>query len=446
MVGNVAAVLTDPKSGAGSLGGSDRHRRGNLHRRGLLRRALLLLPDRRLRAQESLQHHPGHLLALHGRDRSFVELLELRPFQVPGGGGHRRGVLGDLLGHRRVDSRADPGSGCACNIIGSYWGGAALGSLLSAALLSGLFVPMFYGWRLAFGIGAILGLCVLLIRRYVPESPRWLATHGRNDEAEEVVGDIEDQLRRYTGREELPPIDEDETITIEQRKSIGFGIILRAMFPMYPGRTVLGLMLVSTQAFLYNAVLFTYALVLSSFYGGIRGKRPVLPGGLRYRQPDGTAPARASLRPGGLGADDKRLLRSVRGHPGADELPVLPGFTRRRHPDGPLDGHVLLRLFCRQLGLPDGQRGLPDGDMSHGHSPPLRNSNGARGITGPIIFGQLIGTGNKSSLLIGFGIAAALMIGAAIAELILGVRAERRSLESIAAPLTAIQRETGASA
>jgi predicted MFS family arabinose efflux permease len=81
-----------------------------------------------------------------------------------------------------------------------------------------------------------------------------------------VVGDIEDQVRRYTGSEELPPIDEDETITIEQRRSIGFGIILRAMFQMYPRRTVLGLILMSTQAFLYTAVLFTYALVLSSFY------------------------------------------------------------------------------------------------------------------------------------------------------------------------------------
>jgi MFS family permease len=136
---------------------------------------------------------------------------------------------------------------------------------------------MFYGWRLAFGIGAILGLCVLLIRRCVPESSRWLATHGRNDEAEQVVGDIEDQVCRYTGREELPPIDENETITIEQRKSIGFGIILRAMVQMYPRRTVPGLILMSTQAFLYNAVLFTYALVLSSFYGVSAASAPYYP-------------------------------------------------------------------------------------------------------------------------------------------------------------------------
>ena len=68
------------------------------------------------------------------------------------------------------------------------------------------------------------------------------------------------------------------------------------------------------------------------------------------------------------------------------------------------------------------------------------------GITGPIVFGQLIGTGNRSDLLIGFGIAAGLMIAAAVAELVLGVRAEQRSLEDVATPLTAIQEETGASA
>jgi hypothetical protein len=99
--------------GAGSLGGSDRDRRGNLHSRGVPGCALLLIPDRSLRAKEPLQHHFGHLLALHGRYRFLVEFLELRPFQVPGGGGHRRGVLGDLLCHRRVDPRTDPGSGGA---------------------------------------------------------------------------------------------------------------------------------------------------------------------------------------------------------------------------------------------------------------------------------------------------------------------------------------------
>jgi MFS family permease len=154
----------------------------------------------------------------------------------------------------------------ALAISGSYWGGAALGSLVAVALVNVAFIPTFYGWRIAFGIGTLLGFAVLLIRRYVPESPRWLATHGCKDQAEEVAGGIEERVREYTGRDELPPVDEDETLTIERRKSIGFTPILRAMFQMYPKRTVLGPILMSTQAFLYDAVLFTYGLVLTSYY------------------------------------------------------------------------------------------------------------------------------------------------------------------------------------
>ncbi len=125
-------------------------------------------------------------------------------------------------------------------ISGSYWVGAIMGSALSLVLLNEAIVDQFYGWRIAFGLGAILGVCILIIRRYIPESPRWLATHGRNDEAEEIAGNIEDQVLRQTGRRELPPIDEDEKVTIEQRESMGFGIVFRAMFQMYPKRTFLG--------------------------------------------------------------------------------------------------------------------------------------------------------------------------------------------------------------
>src|SRR4051812_28263120 len=91
-------------------------------------------------------------------------------------------------------------------------------------------------------------------------------THGKAEEAERVVGEIEDEVRRYTGREELPPL-EGEAIAIEQRKAIGFGLIARTMFQVYPVRTVLGLVLMISQAFLYNAIFFTAGLVLGSFFG-----------------------------------------------------------------------------------------------------------------------------------------------------------------------------------
>ena len=151
----------------------------------------------------------------------------------------------------------------ALAINGSYWIGTMMGSALSIVLLNPAIVDQFYGWRIALTLGGILGIAVLLIRHFVPESPRWLATHGRNDEAERIAGGIEEEVKREKDLRELPPIDEDEKIVVEQRGSIGFGIILRAMFRMYPKRTALGLTLMGSQAFLYNAVFFTYALVRS---------------------------------------------------------------------------------------------------------------------------------------------------------------------------------------
>src|SRR5215207_1779870 len=153
----------------------------------------------------------------------------------------------------------------ALAISGSYWIGAMMGSAVAILLLNPNIISQYYGWRVAFWLGAALGLCILLIRRFVPESPRWLLTHGRSEEAEETTEAIEEQVREQTGRE-LPPVG-GQPIVVEQRESIGFGLIAKAMFQMYPKRTILGLTLMGSQAFLYNAIFFTYALVLTGFYG-----------------------------------------------------------------------------------------------------------------------------------------------------------------------------------
>jgi MFS family permease len=331
----------------------------------------------------------------------------------------------------------------ALGISGSYWAGAAFGSLVAVFLLNAAFFSLFYSWRVAFGVGAVLGICVLLIRRYVPESPRWLATHGRNDQAEKVAGDIEEQVKKYNDLDKLPPVDEDETITIEQRKSIGFTPILRAMFQMYPKRTVLGLVLMCTQAFLYNADLFTYGLILSNYYG-VPGENvgyyiavlaignlagPLLLG--RFFDRIGRVPMIAGCY------ITSGVLLAVSGYLFHQQI---------------LSGVTLTVIWGSCSSSPPRAASAAYLTVSEGFPMEIRAmaialfyaiATGIGGITGPIVFGQLIGTGNRTDLLIGFGIAAALMIAAAVAELILGVRAEPRSLENVATPLMAIKEQTG---
>ncbi|GIF74476.1 hypothetical protein Asi02nite_39940 [Asanoa siamensis] len=126
------------------------------------------------------------------------------------------------------------------------------------------FLPTELGWRLAFAVGVALGLVILLVRRNVPESPRWLFIHGRDQEADTLVEGIEQEVERETGARLDQP---DQYLTIRQRHSIGFGTIARTMVRSYPKRTVLGFSLFVGQAFLYNAITFGFAQILETFFG-----------------------------------------------------------------------------------------------------------------------------------------------------------------------------------
>src|SRR3954454_926436 len=157
-------------------------------------------------------------------------------------------------------------------INGSYWVGAAAGALAAVALLDTALFAADLGWRLAFILGATLGLGVLLVRRNVPESPRWLFIHGRQDEAEEIVGEIEEQVREETSEKVREP---DDRIAVHARKTIPFREIARTALSKYPRRTVLGLSLFVGQAFLYNAVTFDLGTLLSEFFEVSSGAIPL---------------------------------------------------------------------------------------------------------------------------------------------------------------------------
>ncbi len=332
----------------------------------------------------------------------------------------------------------------ALAISGSYWIGALFGSGLSILLLNPNFISQYYGWRVAFWLGAALGLCILLIRRYVPESPRWLVTHGRNEEAEETTRYIEEEVRGETGRE-LPEV-EGPALTIEQRKSIGFGIILRAMFQMYPKRTILGLTLMASQAFLYNAIFFTYALVLTQFYGIAASAIPY------YLIPFAIGNILGPLLLGRLFDTVGRVPMIAGCYFVCGVLMTLTGYLFYIDV---LTAVTQTAMWCIVFFFASSAASAGYLTVSEIFPMEIRAmaialfysiATAIGGISGPILFGNIIGTGNATNLFIAYVVGAGFMIFAAVVELVLGVRAEGKSLENIATPLTAIEEATGKSA
>src|SRR5262249_54864817 len=144
-----------------------------------------------------------------------------------------------------------------------FWIGAALGAFGSIVLLDPALVDPDIGWRLAFLIGAGLGLIILFMRLWIPESPRWLATHGRVREGEAIVSGIEDAVRRH-GHQFGP---QEMHIRLRARRFTPISEVVRTLFHTYRRRVFVGLSLMAAQAFFYNAIFFTYALILTDFYG-----------------------------------------------------------------------------------------------------------------------------------------------------------------------------------
>jgi MFS family permease len=323
-------------------------------------------------------------------------------------------------------------------INGSFWIGAAAGALITVPLLDPTIVAADIGWRLAFGLGAVLGLAILLVRRNVPESPRWLFIHGREQDANRVVEDIERGVTEDKGRE-LP--DVDQTITVRQRKTIGIGQIARTVFTLYPRRTILCFSLFVGQAFLYNAFFFTFGDVLGSFeqlkvdptkvgyyiafFAVSNFIGPLVLAPLFDSLGRVTMIAGTYIISGVLLAVTGSMLGSLTG----TTLTMMGALTFFFASAGasaayltasevfPMETRALCIAFFYAIGTAAG------------------------GISGPLLFGWLIDnavpTQDLSLINTGYLIGAVLMIGGGIAELVFGVKAEQQPLENIAKPLTA---------
>ncbi len=319
-------------------------------------------------------------------------------------------------------------------INGSYWLGATAGALGALVLLdTSIFAPDI-GWRLAFLIGAVLGVGILIVRRHVPESPRWLFIHGRDEEAERIVGDIEEEVRAETGEELEEPGD---SITVRQRRAITFREIASTAFKTYPRRTALGFSLFVGQAFIYNAVTFGLGTFLVEFYGIEDGRAPLYIALFAFSN---------FLGPLLLG----RLFDTVGRKPmiagsylgSAAVLTVLTVLFA----NGTLGLWGFMALLLATFFL--ASAGASSAYLTVSEIFPMETralaiaffyaiGTAVGGITGPFIFGKMIESGEPSQAAIAFFIGAAVMAMGGIVELFLGVKAEGKELEKIAEPLTA---------
>ncbi|MFH9328226.1 MFS transporter [Streptomyces althioticus] len=326
-------------------------------------------------------------------------------------------------------------------INGSYWLGAVAGALLSIVALNTSIFPADVGWRLTFALGAVLSLVILLVRRHVPESPRWLLIHGRDEEAERIVSGIEERVAAEGGKE-LPSADDE--MTIHQRTRTTFTEIARTVFARYRRRSSLGFALFIGQAFLYNAITFGFGAILTQFFDVPSGNT-----GYYFA----VIAAGNFLGPLLLG----KLFDTVGRRIMISGTYVLSGVllfgTAWLFDRGSLTAATMTACWCVVLFF--ASAGASSAYLTVSEIFPMETramsiaffyaiGTAAGGISGPLLFAELTNTGKVGDTVLAFQIGAGLMVAAGIVAAILAVNAERRSLEDIATPLSAAEPQQAA--
>jgi MFS family permease len=360
----------------------------------------------------------------------FWSFLLFRFFTGAGIGGEYSAINSAIqeLIPARVRGRTD------LAINGSFWVGAAGGALLSVWLLDPHVLGPDLGWRLAFGTGAILGLIILYLRRFLPESPRWLMLHGQPGEAARVVGEIEARVIASEGVT-LAPVTARLALGDTHRTTMLS--VMRTLLHDYPGRTTLGLVLMAAQAFVYNAIFFTYALVLTRFYGIAADKVGlyILPFAI------GNFMGPVLLGPLFDSVGRKTMIFSTYALSG-----VLLAVTGGLFSAGLLTATTQTAMWSVVFFFASAAASAAYLTVGECFPLEIRALTIALfyafgtllgGVGGPWLFGVLIASESPGEIVIGYMLGAALMVVAALVTLRLGVNAECRPLEEVAPPLSA---------
>ncbi len=321
-------------------------------------------------------------------------------------------------------------------VNGTYWAGAMVGAAASIFLLDPHLVPINLGWRLCFFIGPIAGLIIIFLRRAIPESPRWLMTHGRTSEADQIVDEIEERVRKEGVQ--LQPVPESKALEIVDRGHVSYFEIARTMLRQYPSRSFLGFSMMVTQAFLYNAIFFTYALVLANFYHISSDRIGV------YFFPFAVGNLLGPLILGPLFDTVGRRMMILTTYGGSA---ILLAISAVMFDQGLLTATTQTIFWCAIFFLASAGASSAYLTVSEIFPLELRGqaisfffaiSQLAGGVAAPRIFAALIGSGSSHGpLTIGYFVGAALMFAGGLIAWFFGVNAERKSLEDIAAPLSA---------